>query len=119
MAAGKHRKFHDVEQTKKMTPITTCKITFSQHVTELVFGVNTFDLDLGVQIDSVEQPIQHTLCVLDTCLIVGLLPFMIILTIAPLSSKKCRASHKLEKTSRLRKHNRLCTIEDRCTELES
>ena len=28
-----------------------------QHVCELVFGVNVFDLDLGVQIDSVKQPI--------------------------------------------------------------
>ena len=71
-----------------MVPLITCEIAFGQQVSELVLGVTIFDLDLGVQIDSVEQPIQHTLCVLDTCLIVGLLPFMIILTIAPLSSKK-------------------------------
>ena len=32
-------------------------ITFL-HVCELVFGVDVFDLDLGVQIDSVEQPVQ-------------------------------------------------------------
>ena len=33
--------------------------------------------------------------------------------------KKCRASHQIEKTSRLRKHNRRCIIQDRCAELES
>ena len=32
---------------------------------------------------------------------------------------KCTASHKIEKTSRLRKHNRRCIIQDRCTGLES
>ena len=33
--------------------------------------------------------------------------------------QKCRASHQIEKTSRLEKHNRRCIIQDRCTELES
>ena len=32
---------------------------------------------------------------------------------------KCTASHKIETTSRLRKHNRRCIIQDRCTALES
>ena len=45
-----------------------------------------------------------TLWVLDTCLIVGLLPLMIILITASLSSK-CRASHRIEKTSQSTKHN--------------
>ena len=31
---------------------------FVQDVCELVFGVNVFDLNLGVQIDPVKQPIQ-------------------------------------------------------------
>ena len=57
MAARKHREIHDVEQTKKMAPLITCKITFSQHVSESVSGVNMFDLDLVVQIDPVKQPI--------------------------------------------------------------
>ena len=30
----------------------------SQHVCELVFGVDVFDLDFGVQVDSIEQPIK-------------------------------------------------------------
>ena len=56
---------------------------------ELVFGVNVFDLDFGVQIDSVKQPIQSraTLCVRESCLIVGLRPLIIILITASLSSK--------------------------------
>ena len=52
-------KIYDVEQTKKMIPLFTCKTAFGQHVCELVFGVNVFDLDPGVQIDSVKQPISR------------------------------------------------------------
>ena len=48
----------DVEQTQKMIPLITCEISPCQYVCELVFGVNIFDLDLGVQIDSVKQPIK-------------------------------------------------------------
>ena len=36
----------------------TCEISLCQYVCELVFGVNVFDLDLGVQIDSIKQPIK-------------------------------------------------------------
>ena len=48
----------DVEQTQKMIPFITCEISLCQYVCELVFGGNLFDLDLGVQIDSVKQPIK-------------------------------------------------------------
>ena len=34
------------------------KISLGQYVCELVFGVNVFDLDFGVQIDSIKQPIK-------------------------------------------------------------
>ena len=34
------------------------KFPFGQYVCELVFGVNVFDLDLWVQIDSIKQPIK-------------------------------------------------------------
>ena len=44
----------DVEQMKKIVQFVTC----GQYVCELVFGVNVFDLDLGVQIDSIKQPIK-------------------------------------------------------------
>ena len=44
----------DVEQTQKMIPFITCEISVGQYVCELVFGVNVFDLDFEVQIDSIE-----------------------------------------------------------------
>ena len=43
----------NVKQTQKMIPFITCESSL-----ELVLGVNVFDLDLGVQIDSIEQPIK-------------------------------------------------------------
>ena len=48
----------DVEQTPKMIPFITCEISLGQYVCELVFGVNVFDMDLGVQIASLKQPIK-------------------------------------------------------------
>ena len=58
MAARGHRETHNVDQTKKMIPFVSWKTSFSQNVCELVFGVHMFDLDLGFQIDSVNQPIK-------------------------------------------------------------
>ena len=52
---------------------------------------------LRVQTNPIKQPIQRTLCVLDTCLIVGLLLFMIILIIASLSSKNVEHRTKLRR----------------------
>ena len=57
MAARKDREIHEDEQTKKMTPFITRGAAFGQHVSKLVLGVKIFHLDLGVQIDSVTQPI--------------------------------------------------------------
>ena len=48
----------DVKQTQKMIPLITCEISLCQYVYELVLGVNVFDLDLGVQIDSIQQPMK-------------------------------------------------------------
>ena len=48
----------DVKQTQKMIPFIKCEIFLCQYVCELVFGVNIFDLDLGVQIDSIKQPVK-------------------------------------------------------------
>ena len=47
MAARKHRKFHNGDQTKKITPLITRETAISQQVSELVFGVNIFDLIFG------------------------------------------------------------------------
>ena len=41
-----------------MIPFITCEIPLCQNVCELVFGVDVFDLDLRVKIDSIEQPIK-------------------------------------------------------------
>ena len=76
----------DVKQTQKMIPFITCEVSLGQYVCELVFGVNVFDLDLGVQLIRSNIQSRATLWVLETCLIVGLLPFMIILITASLSS---------------------------------
>ena len=48
----------NVEQTQKMIPFITCEIALCQYVCESVFGVNVFDLDFGVHIDSIEQQIK-------------------------------------------------------------
>ena len=54
---GLRREIHDVEQTRKITPFMTRETCFGQRISKLVFGVNIFDLDCGVQVDSVKQTI--------------------------------------------------------------
>ena len=49
----------DVEQSKKVIPFVTCEVSFGQSVCDLVFGVTSPNLNLGVQIDSVKQPIKR------------------------------------------------------------
>ena len=49
----------NAEQTRKMVPFITCEISLCQYVCELVLGVNVFALNLGVQIDSIKQPIKN------------------------------------------------------------
>ena len=66
----------DVEQIEKIVPLT-CEIALCQHVWSLVSRVDIMDLNLLIQIDSVKQPVKSNSVVLDTCLIVGLLPLMI------------------------------------------
>ena len=43
---------------KKMISLVSRETPFGQSVSELVYGVNIFDLDFGFQIDSVKQPIK-------------------------------------------------------------
>ena len=45
-----------------MIPLFSLETSFGQNVSELVFDVNKFDLDLGLQVDSVKQPIKSKLC---------------------------------------------------------
>ena len=77
----------DVEQTQKMNPFNTCEISLCQYVCELVLGVNVNLIwILGSKLNLSNNQSRATLWVLVTCLIVGLLPFMIILITASLSS---------------------------------
>ena len=48
----------NVERTQKMIPFITCEIFHCQYVSKLVFGVDVFDLDFGIQINSIKQPIK-------------------------------------------------------------
>ena len=76
----------NIEQAQLMIPLITREISFGQNVSELVFGVDVFDLDFGVHINSVKQPIKSNSVSHGTCLIVELLPLIIILITASLSS---------------------------------
>ena len=48
----------NIKQSQQMIPFITREIPFCQDVCELVLGVDVFDLDFGIQIDSIEQPIK-------------------------------------------------------------
>ena len=48
----------NMEKTQQMIPLITREISFCQNVSELVFGVDVFDLDFRVQINSIKQPIK-------------------------------------------------------------
>ena len=75
----------DFEKAQQMIPHITCAISFGYNVSELVFGVDVFDLDfLGPGwFDQTTNQVQPW--VLETCLIVGFFLLMIILIIASLS----------------------------------
>ena len=47
----------DIKQSQQMIPFVTCEILLCQDVCELVFGVDIFDLDVGIQV-SIKQPIK-------------------------------------------------------------
>ena len=40
-------------------PFITNETAFRQNVGELVFGIDIFDLDLWVQVDSIKEPVQR------------------------------------------------------------
>ena len=44
----------NVEQTQKMVPFVACEISVCPYVSELVLGVNVFNLDFRVQIGSIQ-----------------------------------------------------------------
>ena len=76
----------DVKQITKIVPLIACEIHFCQYVCKLVFGVDILDLDFWVStffLSNIQS--KATLWVLDTCLVVGLRPLMIISSTASLS----------------------------------
>ena len=48
----------NIEQAQQMIPLITREISLCQYVSELFFGVNLFDLDFWVQINSIKQPFK-------------------------------------------------------------
>ena len=48
----------NIKQGQQMIPLITCDISFRQNVSKLDFGVDVFDLDLGIPNDSIKQPIK-------------------------------------------------------------
>ena len=65
----------DGKQSQQMIPLIACKISFSQNVCELVFGVDVFDLDFGCPDQFDRTANQEQLCgfwrrvsLLDFCL---------------------------------------------------
>ena len=78
----------NVGQTQKMIPFITCEVSLDQHVCELVLGVTMHLIWIfGSNLILSNNQSWATLLVQETCLIVKLLSFMIILITASLSSK--------------------------------
>ena len=75
----------DVKQIQQMIPLITRELPLVRMSASWVFGVDVLDFDFFVQVVSIEQS-SATLWVLETCLIVGLLPLKIFLITASLSS---------------------------------
>ena len=76
----------DVEQLKRIVPFVACEMTVGQNVCELMFGIHVSNLNFGIRLILSNNQSKGTLWVLDTCLIVGLRPFINILITASLSS---------------------------------
>ena len=76
----------NIEQAQQTIPLITCEISPGQNVSELVFGVDAFDLDFGVQINSIKQPIKRNTVSSGNMCHCRILSFLIILITASLSS---------------------------------
>ena len=109
----------DVQQTEKMAPLITCEVPFSQHVSELFFGVNIFDLNLRIEIDSVKQPVLSNSVGSGYVSHCRTSAFDDHLNHCFVVFKKCRASHRIEKTWSSMNHNQHYSIQDCRDELES
>ena len=80
-----------------MIPFITCEFLLCQDVCKLVLGIDVFDLNLRVKIDSIEQPIKSNSMSsgnMSHCW-TSLLPFIIILITASLSSNTYNKASRL------------------------
>ena len=50
----------NIEQAQQMIPLITCAISLGQYGMRVVLGVDVVDLDFGIQVDSIEQPIKNS-----------------------------------------------------------
>ena len=76
-----------LKQTQKMIPFITCEISLGHSMSASWFLVSMYLIwILGSKLIRSNNQSRATLWVPETCLIVGLLPFMIILITASLSS---------------------------------
>ena len=83
-------KIDDVKQTKKIAPFITRKTSSGQTSQRVGFLVSTYLIwILFPKLILSNNQFNAALWVLDTCLIIGLRPLMIILITASLSSKMC------------------------------
>ena len=78
---------YDIEQTQKIIPFITNEIVFRQDVDELVLKSTYLIYFLGSNLILSNNQSSATLWVRNTCLIVGLLPFIIILITASFCAK--------------------------------
>ena len=62
MAARDVEKFMVLNKRRRWFRSSRVKPPFGQHVRKLVLGVNILDLDFGVQVNSVKQPVKKQLC---------------------------------------------------------
>ena len=58
MAARGHGIAHDVDLTEIMVPFIKCATAVRRNVGELVFRINVFDLDFGIQVNAFKLPIE-------------------------------------------------------------
>ena len=79
----------DVMKIKKIVPLIAREFSFCQYVCKLVFGVDILDLNLGVQINSVKQPIKSNSVDSGNRSHCRASSFDVILITASLSSKIC------------------------------
>ena len=109
----------DVQQTEKMVPLITCEVPVCQHVCELVFAVDVLDLNLRIQLNSVKQPVLSNSVGSGYVSHCWTSAFDDHFNHCFVVFKKCRASHRIEKTLRSMKHNQHYSFQDCRDELES